>query len=58
MKPILGTSVEAEYSFETAPQADIVFLPGGYGSFPEEENAAMIKYLEKAGKGAKYVLTG
>ncbi|KAI9021150.1 transcriptional regulator [Hyaloraphidium curvatum] len=57
VKPVLGTSVEAEYSYENAPKADIVFLPGGYGSFPQEANAKTLEYLEKAGKDAKFVLT-
>ncbi len=51
----LAPKIVADYSFEDAPTLDIVLLPGGFGTFAELENAAMLDYLRKAASEATWV---
>ncbi|KAJ3339288.1 GDP-L-fucose synthase [Gonapodya sp. JEL0774] len=55
--PVKATTVVADYSFETAPQVDILLLPGGHGTFMEERNEKMIEFLRERGMKAKHILT-
>jgi len=43
-----GLRVEADYSFATAPKADIIVIPGGVGTRQEETNSAMLDYMRSA----------
>lgn len=53
----MGMSVNPTYSFENAPQPDILVLPGGNGVWKQLEAPNVIKWvLEKAGK-AEVVLS-
>ncbi|KXS10379.1 DJ-1/PfpI family protein [Gonapodya prolifera JEL478] len=55
--PALATSVVASYSFDNAPDLDVILLPGGFGTRAQEKNEKMVQFLKKAGQKAKYVLT-
>ncbi len=48
-----GLRVLADYSFETAPRADIILVPGGMGTRTEVENPRLIEYLRRAGDAAE-----
>ena len=48
-----GLRVIADYSFETAPRADIILVPGGWGTRAEIDNARMIDYIRRAGNAAE-----
>ncbi len=55
VKGSCGLSVNVDYTFAEAPAADIVVVPGGFGTRPGMENAALIGYIQRAGEGARYV---
>ncbi|TPD57950.1 DJ-1/PfpI family protein [Emcibacter nanhaiensis] len=40
-----GTTTIADYSFTTAPDLDIIMVPGGFGTFSQLENAALMDFL-------------
>ena len=48
-----GLRVIADYSFETAPRADIILVPGGWGTRAEVDNPRMIDYIRRAGNAAE-----
>jgi transcriptional regulator GlxA family with amidase domain len=43
-----GLRVIADYSFDSAPKADIVLVPGGMGTRTEVDNPRLIDYLRRA----------
>ncbi|MEM7099145.1 MAG: DJ-1/PfpI family protein [Pseudomonadota bacterium] len=43
----LAPKVEAQYSFEDAPDLDVLMVPGGIGTLVEVDNPAMIEFLKK-----------
>ncbi len=43
-----GLRVIADYSFDSAPPADVVLVPGGMGTRTEIENPRMIEHLRRA----------
>lgn len=45
-------SVVADYSFDTAPALDVILVPGGMGTIPELNNAAMLNFLAERAKTA------
>lgn len=45
-----GLRVIADHSFETAPQPDIVLVPGGMGTRVEVDNRVLIDYLARVGE--------
>ena len=51
----LAPKVIADAGFEDAPPLDIVLLPGGFGTFAELENTAMLEYLRRAAESAEIV---
>ncbi|MDA0824142.1 MAG: DJ-1/PfpI family protein [Proteobacteria bacterium] len=56
-----GPSTLAEYCFETAPALDFVLIPGGYGTFEQAKNSAMLEFLTvkaKAAEGTMSVCSG
>jgi transcriptional regulator GlxA family with amidase domain len=50
-----GLRVLADYSFETAPGADIVLVPGGMGTRREVDNSKLIEYVRRAARTAELV---
>jgi transcriptional regulator GlxA family with amidase domain len=45
--------VIVDHSFETAPDADIILVPGGMGSRTEVDNPRMIEYIQRASAAAE-----
>ena len=45
-----GPSTVAEYSFANAPVLDMVLIPGGFGTFAEAENPAMLEFMKSRRK--------
>jgi transcriptional regulator GlxA family with amidase domain len=52
-----GVTLQAQHSFETCPPVEFVLLPGGFGTFPEGQNAAMLEFLRKVCPSAEQVMT-
>ena len=48
-----GLRVIADHSFETAPEADIILVPGGQGTRGEVDNPVLIDYLRRSGGRAE-----
>ena len=48
-----GLRVVTDYSFETAPRADIILVPGGWGTRAEVDNPRIIDYIRRAGTDAE-----
>src|SRR3982751_3698354 len=42
-------------AFETAPQADVLFVPGGRGVFDAMQNKKLINFLQQQAVNAKYI---
>ena len=51
----LGPKVVADYSFEDAPALDIILLPGGFGTFSQLENQALLTFLRERAERATVV---
>jgi len=50
-----GMRVEADFLFDDAPAADLIVVPGGFGTRPGMSDAALVGYIKRAGEGARYV---
>jgi transcriptional regulator GlxA family with amidase domain len=50
-----GLRVLSDYRFDDAPAADIILVPGGWGTRAEAENPRLIEYLRRAGARAEIV---
>lgn len=50
-----GPKVLAEQDFETAPELDVLLIPGGFGTRPELENAQMLEFLRVRSERAQIV---
>jgi transcriptional regulator GlxA family with amidase domain len=48
-----GLRVLADHSFEAAPPADVVLVPGGMGTRTEVDNPRIIEYIKRAAAGAQ-----
>lgn len=57
VKSTQGIEVEAAYSFADCPAAEFVLLPGGFGTFPEAQNPAMVEFLQRVCPPAEQVMT-
>ncbi len=44
----LAPRIEAPYSFDTAPELDVLMVPGGVGTLVEVDNPRMLAFLRKA----------
>jgi putative intracellular protease/amidase len=53
----MGMSVNPTYSFENAPQPDILVLPGGGGVWPQLDNPNVIKWVQDKAKNAEVVMS-
>jgi transcriptional regulator GlxA family with amidase domain len=47
VKSTPGPSTLAEHSFASAPPLDLILVPGGVGTFPQLENAAIVDFLRE-----------
>ena len=52
-----GPSTVAEYSFANAPVLDMVLIPGGFGTFAEAENPAMLEFMKSRSEPAEAVMS-
>ncbi|MBW2232301.1 MAG: DJ-1/PfpI family protein [Deltaproteobacteria bacterium] len=50
-----GLRILPDHSFETAPQLDVVLVPGGEGSRVEMDNPVMLDWLVKAAESCTWV---
>ncbi|MEP6845299.1 MAG: DJ-1/PfpI family protein [Panacibacter sp.] len=50
-----GLLLTPDYTFETAPQVDILFVPGGRGIFEAMQNNKLIGFLQQQSLQAKYI---
>jgi transcriptional regulator GlxA family with amidase domain len=48
-----GLRVLADHSFETAPRADVILVPGGQGTRTEVDNPRMIEYIRRSAEVAE-----
>jgi len=51
----IGLNVTADYTFDDAPNADVLLVPGGLGTREGADNQALVGYIRRAGAGAQYV---
>jgi len=47
--------VEADFLFDHAPDADLIVVPGGFGTRPGMDDTTLLGYLKRAGEGSRYV---
>jgi transcriptional regulator GlxA family with amidase domain len=52
-----SVDVVAAHSFDTAPEFDLVLLPGGSGTSDERDNEQLLDYLRRASERAEIVMT-
>ncbi len=57
VKSFQGPSTLAEHGFADAPRLDLVLVPGGVGTFPQLENAAMLDFLRKRASEAQVMMS-
>ena len=50
----IGPRATPDCDFKSAPQADIIVVPGGFGTMPELENTALLAFLQRQSSDAKY----
>ena len=52
-----GPKTVAEHAYADAPKLDLILLPGGFGTFPMLENAAMLDFLRKRAPQAEVTMS-
>ncbi len=52
-----GVEAVASYSFDDAPQFDIIMVPGGGGARQEVSNPAMLEFIRKQDKGTELTMS-
>jgi transcriptional regulator GlxA family with amidase domain len=50
-----GLSINADHSFDDAPHADVLVVPGGQGTRPGADNERLMAYIRRAGEQATWV---
>ncbi|MEX0749879.1 MAG: DJ-1/PfpI family protein [Dehalococcoidia bacterium] len=55
VKGAIGLSVNVDCTFDDAPHADVIVVPGGFGTRPGMDNEQLIGYIRRAGEAAQYV---
>jgi transcriptional regulator GlxA family with amidase domain len=55
VKGVNGLSVNVTHTFDDAPHADIIIVPGGFGTRAGMENEKLIGYIQRAGGAAEWV---
>ena len=53
----MGMSVNPTYSFENAPQPDILLIPGGNGVWKQLDNPVVVKWIQDKAKNAEVVMS-
>jgi transcriptional regulator GlxA family with amidase domain len=51
----IGPKVIADYGFDDAPPLDLILVPGGFGTFPQLDNPAMLAFLRSRSEQARTV---
>jgi transcriptional regulator GlxA family with amidase domain len=51
----LGMRVHIDHRFDDAPPANVIVVPGGFGTRPGMDDAALVAYIRRAGQAAAYV---
>jgi len=57
VKSAQGPSTVAEYSFADAPKVDMMLIPGGFGTFAEAENPAMLEFVQNSGQKSEALMS-
>jgi transcriptional regulator GlxA family with amidase domain len=52
-----GFAVQPQYTIQTAPPADLLIVPGGFGTRREMYNARLIEWLRREAEAAELVLS-
>jgi transcriptional regulator GlxA family with amidase domain len=52
-----GPQTLAEYSLESAPKLDLLLIPGGIGTFPALENAALLEFLRQRAPATRVTMS-
>lgn len=52
-----GLSINPHHSFATAPAADILVIPGGFGTRREMKDAATLEWIRRGSERAQHVLS-
>ena len=55
VKSTNGLTIQADYTFGDAPDANLVLVPGGEGTRKEIDNAELIAYIKRACESADYI---
>jgi transcriptional regulator GlxA family with amidase domain len=55
VRAVSGLTVQVDHTFDDAPNADVIVVPGGFGTRPGMENEKLIGYIKRAGEGAQWV---
>lgn len=55
VRGFLGMRVLTDHIYDDAPRADLICIPGGFGTRPGMDDADLIGYIRRAGGSAKYV---
>lgn len=50
-----GLTITVDHSFETAPKADMICVPGGFGTRPGMSDQPLIDYIKRTGAEAQLV---
>ncbi len=50
-----GMKVQVDYNYADAPPADLICVPGGFGTRPGMDDAALVGFIRERGTAAKYV---
>ena len=57
IRSVQKVEVVAERSFADCPDADLLLLPGGLGTFPQGKNVLMLDFLRRQAAKAEQVMT-
>ncbi len=52
-----GVETVAKYDFDACPELDLLLLPGGIGTLPQLENAALLDFLRKRAPRAQVTMS-
>jgi transcriptional regulator GlxA family with amidase domain len=55
VRAFLGMNIAVDYTFESAPDADLIIVPGGFGTRPGMTDGKLLGYIKKAGGSAQLV---
>ena len=52
-----GPSTVAEFGFADAPALDLILVPGGFGTFEQSQNSAMLEFLNTKAQAGEVVMS-